>query len=235
VLFVDRPDDDGHVKDLVDVLEIRKYLDRASYGSLDSQAKRIKLADLIKSGAVTLAKTRGWDASPFERAYDKIVATGVSLGGPIGKPIASPDKTRRAQMEYTYEYAIDVYVNVVQSAENRSERVLFAKLIAGLDLIATLIGPMKWTSNDQLEIQLKNKNDKWIVKLGDKPQSEFITERAARDDPHGLYDLGMNYVKGYLVPKDLERARYWLRRAAERGYSRAPSALAQIANMVEEP
>ena len=228
VLVVDRPDDDGRIGDLVDVLQISKYLEPASYGPLDSLAKRVRLADLLRSGTVTLAQARGWDPSPFERAYEKIVARGVSLGGPIGKPVASPDKRRRAQMGYTYEQMIDVYVDITTIAEDRAVRVPFARLADGLDLIATMIGPMKWASNDQLEIEHKNKKDKWIVKLGDNPQSEFTTERAARDDPHGLYDLGMNYLNGYLVPKDLERARYWLRRAAERGYSRAPAALAKI-------
>ena len=228
VTFVDRPEADGHASELIDVVEILKYLDSANYEQLDEIGKRLKLAELMHSAVLALCRAHGWDASPFEQAHAKIVATGVSLGGPLGKPATSPDKRWRAQLEYEYVRNIDVYIAVTDLEGNRRCRVLFAKLPGIFSVIAKTIGSMKWTSNDELEVRHQNKKDKWLVKLDEKPRSEFITERAARDDPHGLYDLGMNYANGYLVPKDLERARYWLERAAARGYNKAPSALARL-------
>lgn len=57
---------------------------------------------------------------------------------------------------------------------------------------------------------------------------EFETERAARGDAHGLYDLGLAYAKGELVPKDVQRARKLLERALNAGYTRARTALGQL-------
>lgn len=48
---------------------------------------------------------------------------------------------------------------------------------------------------------------------------------AARGDLHAQYRLGMIYLTGRGVPRDIERARQWLHTSAEGGYARAQAAL----------
>ena len=62
----------------------------------------------------------------------------------------------------------------------------------------------------------------------DLDQSNAWLGRAAKSGTvDAEYDLGYVYRHGESVPQDLALARYWFRRAAERGHETAAEALAE--------
>ena len=59
------------------------------------------------------------------------------------------------------------------------------------------LGSVVWLGPQQLEVRHANGLDRWLVSLDDGAVA-FLTARAARGDPHGLYDLGMLSFQGSL-------------------------------------
>jgi TPR repeat protein len=57
---------------------------------------------------------------------------------------------------------------------------------------------------------------------------DFHFFRAESGDAHGQYDLAKMYLDGYLVDKNLDKALYWLKKAADQKFKRAQSLLENL-------
>ncbi|MCX7256839.1 MAG: tetratricopeptide repeat protein, partial [Polaromonas sp.] len=79
--------------------------------------------------------------------------------------------------------------------------------------------------------------DKYEHGLGvvqdDQQAVDWYRKSAALNNHVAQYSLGMMYMRGRGVPKDMVQARAWLIQSAEQGYDKARSALQEIAILPE--
>jgi hypothetical protein len=222
-------DVDGHIDDDFEgVLAVSKFFDVEAYEELDGAGKWRAFIDLVHAAMITAARSQGWNEEPLERARKLAKSQGPCLTGELGPAHPSPNRRLRAQLRYEYVHAISVAIHVSGAQSNEGMVIAIATLPAIFEVIELTIGELKWISNDEIGVGHANEKDRWRISVGPPSSVEFFTARAERDDPHGLYDLGMMYLNGRTVLKDLDKARYWLERARERGYSKAESALLRL-------
>ena len=67
-----------------------------------------------------------------------------------------------------------------------------------------------------------------VVKKDLKKSLQWCIEAAKEGNLNAQYNMGVNYLKGNLVPKDAKEALFWFGKAAEKGDSWAQSALGSI-------
>lgn len=222
----------GRVSDeLLAVVEAFQAVDAAAFDALPEADKRGRLLQWLHDGLLDVARGRGWDITPFDTAFAAAVSQGIRLGGPLGKVCSSADRNSKAQLVFEYDSQIRVYVAMSDKLEQK--RILITTLPPTLAALEAAVGTLKWCSDDVLEIGHKNKKDRWVVKLKPAVEIDLETERARRNDPHGLYDLALAYSAGQLVPRDLTKARMLLQRSADAGYSRARAALRKLEENAE--
>ncbi len=116
------------------------------------------------------------------------------------------------------------------------EKVEVAWRVDDYALVWKLIGPLAASGHAKAKERLS-----WMKQVGYGTASEgvvglaWLRKRAERGDCEDFVELGNSYRNGYLfhtftvpVPKDIEEAVSWFRRAAQRGCYGAAMTLAQI-------
>ena len=68
-----------------------------------------------------------------------------------------------------------------------------------------------------------------------KKKLQWVMDRAEKGSDTAQYTLGIRYVGGDGVPKDLEKAKKWLREAAKNGNADAKKKLPEVEAMKVEP
>lgn len=82
-----------------------------------------------------------------------------------------------------------------------------------------MLGRIEWIDNSRVKITHQNDRDYWLCSADGS--LEFVFPRAARGDPHGLFELGRMYCEGLYVLRDLVRGRKLVEAAARKGYHHA--------------
>jgi hypothetical protein len=217
---------DGQSGELLDVLEIERYLDRDSFAALDDAEQRDLLGELIRSTLVTVATGRGWPVEPIEAAHRACCAAGYHWRGQWGKPATRRDRRRRAWLEFDVQAdVIPVTLKVADLPDGSVIQLPLCRLPGTIYALQDL-GALSWTLEGLVRIAHRNGRDWWLIEP-DQRDIAFCSPRAERD-AHGAFDHGMLYNAGVFVPRNVEQALYWLQRAADQNFKRAYRPLAAL-------
>jgi hypothetical protein len=219
---------DNNVELFIDIPLIRKYLNAEQFILLSDLQKRACIVQLLSESIVYVGNYLNKDVSVVQSVIKNVESTLNKFEDFFGRRLENKRRGFEAQLYYKYRKFIEVGCWVQDNDLGQLWVPLFF-FPAQLQAVTTMFGALKLLDSETLIIPRKNTDDYWLVNIKTK-NVEFVFARANRMDPHGMYDLGVMYLKGYLVMQDRERACEWLNKASLAGYSRADKALSSINN-----
>jgi len=230
-LFVQFTDDASkHLKSvlLLNVLHVYVYLDLKAFVRYGRGYERRRFyLDSILACMNAYADEYGWDRVYYLEVYRRLLSTSITFDRFWKKAVKCDETGCRAQVHVSYSDSIDLRIVVFDSTNTPIRSKLIARLAPTIGALNDAHGDLIWSSTTEIRLYRENKRDFWRYDLA-TDVVDFVFPRAERGDPHGQYDLGMMYLQGYLVFPDREKAVYWIRQAAEQGFTRAAKRLALI-------
>jgi TPR repeat protein len=79
---------------------------------------------------------------------------------------------------------------------------------------------IRWQNDTHVLIYQENARDYWSYDINES-ELTFHYPRAESGEPQGEFELGLIYLSGRMVTMDREKAVYWIKRAADKGYKHA--------------
>jgi hypothetical protein len=167
---------------------------------------------------------KGGDWCQFEGRVIAVFPSGIELRGWFGEPLLYMTQTELPnELFFLTNYPRPVSVGQVLSRFDRLVALKAGTTPAGnmpnLDY-CTVYAPA--ASDDQKTKAAQSKSDASAKVLA------FHQELAEKGDPYGEYKMGMHYLNGDGVPKDLEKARDMFSKAAAQGNKDAATELANL-------
>jgi hypothetical protein len=235
VLFLDGGPIRHQVTDMLDVLSVTHPFDPSVFVGVDDARRRDTLGALVRAALVEVAAERGWPTGPVDAAHRSCQATDWRWRGRWGTAVTDRDRRRRAWLEFDFTgLAVLVTVCVHDLGAAGHTATPLCRLPATFAALKAHVGGLSWTPQGQLRIAHARGQDWWLIDP-DHHTITFGSPRADRGDAHGQFDLGMIYNEGVLVPRDVDRARGWLQKAADQNFTRAHHRLAQLNAERSEP
>lgn len=106
-----------------------------------------------------------------------------------------------------------------------------SRTVRKLDYGAVIYAPDRLDLDSEARSQAKAKEDSAKKKADAAARLlKYHRELAAKGDPYGQYHMGLRYATGDGVPKDLDKARDFLSRAASQGFKEADDEFRRITN-----
>ncbi len=140
----------------------------------------------------------------------------------------SPSKKVQASIRWLYTDSIYFYLDIYNKDEKTTESISITVAAPGLGSVELCLGELKWKSNNIVLLYQNNKRDYWEIDIETK-EVNFFYQPAISGNPHGQYNLALNYLEGELgLPKDIEKAKYWLNKSAEQGFNKSIKLLEEM-------
>jgi TPR repeat protein len=122
-------------------------------------------------------------------------------------------------------------LNVFVQIENRKREIIrefrILSFPPAITILEDALGKLEWVDESKLRVTHSNGRDYWLIDL-EKGTCEFVYPRADAGDPHGQFQLGLLYLEGRYVPRDRERALYWIRQSAAQKFAHAVKRLREL-------
>jgi hypothetical protein len=221
--LTENPSLDRNIQKFIDVILIHRYLNKAPFLSDSLTGKREFMVQLIYDSLVCVGEFLNASTDALHDVYQRAAIKINNFRGNFGKKYLNKKIGYGAQLYFIYEKNIEVGLSF-ESAQNDDFNLLLFYHPAVLDAVLKMFGKIEWRDSGKLILHRKNTDDFWCVDIY-KRAVEFVFARAEARDPHGMYDLGMLYLKGYLVEKNNDKANYWFQQASLKGYGKADKAL----------
>ena len=186
-----------------------------------SSAEQFKRAFYLFKGVMDFAAEHfAFDKDALARVYAKIESRNF-----IFQEVFLSKKNKKCQVELSFELERNISFYAEVKGEKSFKVTLFSGRVTRIEW-KYYFGKIKINGDDIIIEQAKTKNY-WQLNLA-TGEVYYYFYRAETGDAHGQYDLAKMYEEGHMVPKSIEKAKYWLEKAALQGYSRAVKALNRI-------
>ncbi|MGB4811276.1 MAG: SEL1-like repeat protein [Methylophilaceae bacterium] len=156
-----------------------------------------------------------------DQLNDEILSTNFIFGGCVTK---SKNKNAIVSLNWSLErelrYAVEIQTGGdkihIPVAQLQVRVINHKKIFSKIQYI-----------DESIRIDRPGTKDYWLIDLK-TGGVDFHLDRAAQGNAHGQYDLAQIYWTGVLVPKDVEKAIYWLELAALQKFQRAQALIEKI-------
>jgi hypothetical protein len=204
---------------LLDVAMIEWPFNLKAFASAPPNTQTRYILDLAHAALLASGSHLGWSLDPAIEAYGVILQKAIRFEFVWRKPKSSPDRKLRVQVEVDFRQTVRLYVTFLAPNGQALLRKLFSVVGPGLGCVAAVLGRIEWIDNTLVKITHQNDRDYWLC--GADGSLDFFFPRAARGEPHGLFELGRMYCEGLYVLRDLVRGRTLVEAAARKGYHHA--------------
>ncbi len=130
VSITDKPELDGYIEDLKEVLTIYMLFDYSAYWSLDGLERKKVLLNTLYNGILILSERAGIEKSYFDNAYIKSIENGIKLATYWGEPSNSVNEKLEARiwLEFDLEVSkIEAHVKEISSGNTIKELLIEPK------------------------------------------------------------------------------------------------------------
>lgn len=230
VIVVFQPVDSASLRQSmnIDLIYAPCEIDLQTYALLNSKDRGIMLFQNMHETLLDIAEDRGWNAQAFQEAYSKVTSANFEFSGYWKTPLSNPSRQYKAQIYWEFDDEIEVFICIgPYKGDGPTSKISICRLPATLAALDNILGQLKWEDESHVRLLHTNKRDYWDINVPSGTVN-FCYPRALNEDAHGQYDLGIMYLEGRLVPKDREKAIYWIRKTAEKKFGRAIKKLIQI-------
>ncbi|MWP62967.1 SEL1-like repeat protein [Gilliamella sp. Pas-s25] len=143
----------------------------------------------------------------------------------------NPTRQTQVTVRWLYTDKIYFYLDIFHKNSQLKETIHFITVGPALSFLELCLGPLKWKDNNTVLLYQKNSRDYWEINIITK-EVDFIYEPAIKDYPYkqyAQYNLALRFLEGlYGVPKNLEKAKYWLNKSAAQGLPKAIKLLEKL-------
>ncbi|MDJ1473772.1 hypothetical protein [Xanthocytophaga flava] len=159
-----------------------KYYDFDRYFSLDQKQQQREILDQIQLNIEEAAKQYGWDMTPFQEAYHKVLdANFVNIF--VGKKVSSKDRKHKAAIELNTDVTgARISILFFDKKETLIQRNLIKVAKPQSFFFSRLIGSFHWIDNQQFRLSDIQDEIHFTASLGsDQIQLSFTPEGRSED------------------------------------------------------
>jgi hypothetical protein len=148
------------------VLEVRRPFDFESYSTADAGQRKRLIVEFLHSTMRSIAGDRGWNVEAIESAYQCVLDRNYRNVQRWPEPVSSPDKSRKAQVEYEFdENSVEGFLIVLDHQGNRvGHHHLFSLLPTDFHLYDAL-GRLAWEDNATVVLHSRLGELRWRAQI----------------------------------------------------------------------
>ncbi|OPH58088.1 hypothetical protein BC351_24390 [Paenibacillus ferrarius] len=159
---------DSRVRNLLGVCTVQVELDIEEYFHLSNCEKKRIVLGLLKSGIEKIVEAKGWDYTPFDKAYNNIVMNNYTNTWIWKKPKKSPDKKYSAEVFCEHEVgSFDISIIIKSKNGNEMKRVKVKSDRPNEWAYAQNLGALDWVSSDEVVLVNKEQTEHWSISIAE--------------------------------------------------------------------
>jgi hypothetical protein len=156
------PQADDHSLEPIGILEVRRPFDFDRYWAADVDQRKRLIGELLHSTLRSIAIERGWDVETVEFAYQCVLDRNFRNVQLWPKPVSSPDKSRKAQVEYEFdENSVEGFLIIFDAQGNRVGRHHLFSLPPTDFHLDDALGQLSWEDNETVVLQSRLGERRW--------------------------------------------------------------------------
>jgi hypothetical protein len=162
--------DDDHSSDLGEALRVvmtERPFDYKAYWAAEKAQRRRLIFDFVHSEMMRLAEIRSWDRSQLIEAADCALGLGLQNVQLWSKPVCSPNRRRKAQLEVEYdEDSIRATVTISDRTGEETARVpLFNRTSPMFVITSEVSGRLFWEESDVVVLRSRDGRKAWRARV----------------------------------------------------------------------
>lgn len=132
----------------------------------DDYDKKLITLNIIKQSIAKVVQEKGWDTSPFESVFNRIMELNYNNCWTCGKKVKSQNKLYTAEVYLEHEVKqIDIYIIIRNNQGEIVKKELIITEQPHEYAYVKLLGKLVWSSNNQVQLVSRNNDRQWNVEF----------------------------------------------------------------------